>query len=194
MHAHVWVSRTDSGISACVLLCLLIGYGIRSRRCCAMLCRSGGVARVVGGGFCDVVSFDAPAPAAAGTRRRKELRAMPLTVVFDEHLQARKCAVGTRADCHEAVATDPEGPSANDLVGERSERVRRLLLRGHPQRGGRVVDMLDACESVPRYSIAVCRKAVKPNGSVTAVKRTAEQRRWKAVAGFLALDPFWIPL
>jgi hypothetical protein len=35
---------------------------------------------------------------------------------------------------------------------------------------------------------------VKPNGSVTAVKRIAEQRRWKAVAGFLALDPFWIPL
>ena len=48
--------------------------------------------------------------------------------------------------------------------------------RGESQRGGE------------------CRKSVNADGSVTAVKRVAEQRRWKAVAGFLALDPFWIPL
>jgi hypothetical protein len=35
---------------------------------------------------------------------------------------------------------------------------------------------------------------VNADGSVTAVKRIAERRRRKAVAGFLALDPFWIPL
>ena len=79
-------------------------------------------------------------------------------------------AVGNRADCHEAVSTDPEGPPLDELISERRERVRRLL----PPRTA-AAPRIVLVESSVRYAagLLAMRGVTKPPDSVPGTKHFA---------------------